>query len=265
MDFATFAWTTLAAFLTLAAFSFLYKDNPFYKVAEALVVGVSLGYFSIILWHNTLVPSLFQRLADGNWYYLWLDSSKPWYLIPAILGLMMWSRFFKKYTWISRIPLSLYIGIAAGLAVPREMSNRVVKQLEASMASINWGNFDGVGFLDPGAGYSQLILIFGTICALIYFFFSKEHTGTFGRLAKFGLWIMMLGFGSAFGFTVMARISLLINRIQFLHKSWMTNAFNEQNQHYSFLFPLLFYLVVLLLLAYIVREFVLSRRNRAIQ
>ncbi len=31
-----------------------------------------------------------------------------------------------------------------------------------------------------------------------------------------GKWFMMVGFGASFGLTVMARISLLIGRIQFL-------------------------------------------------
>ena len=36
---------TMAAFLTLAIFSFLYKDNPFYKFAEHLFVGVSAAFW----------------------------------------------------------------------------------------------------------------------------------------------------------------------------------------------------------------------------
>ena len=47
MEWSTFLWTTLGAFLTLCTFSFLYKDNPFYKFAEHLVVGVSAGYFAL--------------------------------------------------------------------------------------------------------------------------------------------------------------------------------------------------------------------------
>jgi len=35
----------IAAGLTLCVFSFLYKDNPFYKFAEHLFVGVSAGYY----------------------------------------------------------------------------------------------------------------------------------------------------------------------------------------------------------------------------
>jgi hypothetical protein len=38
----------------------------------------------------------------------------------------------------------------------------------------------------------------------------------FGGAAKFGIWILMIGFGATFGYTVMARISLLIGRLNYL-------------------------------------------------
>lgn len=263
MELSTFLWTTFGAFLTLATFSFLYKDNPFYKFAEHLVVGVSAGYFVIILWHNGLVPNLFQRLSDGNWYYLWLDSSKPWYLIPAFLGILMWTRFSSNYGWISRWPMALYIGIATGIAIPIEMSNKVVKQLHAMMIPIAWDNFWGSGFLDVGSGYSQIIIFVGALCGLIYFFFSKAHTGVFGGLATFGVWILMIGFGASFGFTVMARISLFINRIQFLDMGWGRIAFDSSNPNYNAGFQIAFWALVLLMVGYIVYEFVSFLRHRS--
>ena len=216
LTIGTFIWMSVAAFLTLATFSFLYKDNPFYKLAEHVVVGISAGYFLIILWHNGLQPNLFNRLEDGNWYLFWLNSSRPWYIIPAILGAMMWTRFSKKWSWVSRWPIALYLGIATGLAIPLEMRNRVNRQLYSTMTEVDWGNFFGNGFLDSTAGFSQLLIFLGVISALFYFFFSKEHTGIFKGVARFGIWILMIGFGSSFGYTVMARISLFVQRIQVL-------------------------------------------------
>jgi len=263
MDFGTFLWTTFGAFLTLATFSFLYKDNPFYKIAEHLVVGVSAGYFVIILWHNALVPLLFQRLSDGDWHFLWLNSSKPWYWIPAILGAMMWTRFSHNYAWISRWPIALYIGIAAGLAVPLEMANRVNKQLYASMSGvINWGNFWGQDFLDVTSGYSQLLIFVGAIAALFYFLFSKAHTGVFGGVAKFGIWILMIGFGASFGYTVMGRISLFINRIQELGL-WSEKAFDASNPNHTGWFIAVFWVMVMGVAAYIVVELVKFVKQKA--
>jgi hypothetical protein len=257
MDLYTFFWTTFGIFVTLSIFSFLYKDNPFYKFAEHLVVGTSAGYFVIILWHNGLVPNLFQRLSDGDWYFLWLNSTQPWYIIPAILGALMWTRFSKNYSWVSRWPMAMYIGIATGMAIPREMANRINKQLVAMMDTIHWDNFFGSSelyyFFDPYSGLSESLIFIGSMSALIYFFFSKAHSGWFGRVAGLGIWTLMIGFGASFGYTVMARISLFINRIQDFD-DWRAAAFNTANPNYSAVFQLLFWLLALVVIGYIAYE-----------
>jgi hypothetical protein len=244
MSFGTFLWMTLGAFLTLCIFSFLYKDNPFYKFAEHLVVGVSAGYFVIILWHNGLQPNLFDQLSDGNFYFLWLDSARPWYLIPALLGVMMWTRFSRKYSWISRWPIALYMGIATGVAVPLEMRNRVNLQLYSTMRDIDIGNFFGTGLLDVMSGFSQLIIFLGTVAALFYFFFSKEHTGAFKGVARFGIWILMIGFGTSFGYTVMGRISLFAQRIQYMG-DWTKATWASSSGGFLFFWFLTFAIFVL--------------------
>lgn len=267
MDFGTFLWFAFGAFVTLATFSFLYKDNPFYKFAEHLVVGVSAGYFAIILWHQGLVDTLIARLEDGSWYLLWIDSSNPWYLVPAVLGVLMWTRFTKNYQWVSRWPMALYIGISAGLAVPLEMSNRVNKQLFATMQDIDWSHFFGVGgfnLIDVNSGLSQLLIFVGVVSALIYFYFSKPHTGALGKVANLGIWTLMIGFGASFGFTVMARISLFINRIQAFDNEFATPAFDSSNPNYHAGFQLVFWLVMLVLVGYTVTEIVryVKRKDR---
>ena len=69
--------------------------------------------------------------------------------------------------------------------------------------------------------YSDFARFVGVVCALFYFFFSIPHRGAFGGVAKTGIYILMIGFGATFGFTVMGRISLLIGRIQFLLGNWL--------------------------------------------
>lgn len=272
MEFGTFLWTTGAVFLTLATFSFLYKDNPFYKIAEHTVVGVSAGYFVIILWHNGLVPNLFQHLADGDWYLLWLNSSAAWYIIPAILGVMMWARFSRKYQWLSRWPMSMYIGISVGVAIPLEMANRVNKQLYAMMDQFNTADFFGggvgnVNLLDPFSGLSEVIIFVGATSALVYFFFSKAHAGAFGKVATFGIWILMIGFGASFGFTVMARISLFINRMQDVD-DWAQVAFNTtlaSNPNHNALYLLVFWAIVALVVGYTINEIRLHLKAKSEQ
>jgi hypothetical protein len=56
---------------------------------------------------------------------------------------------------------------------------------------------------------------------VIYFYFSKKHEGALGVSAKIGIYFLMVSFGAAFGYTAMARISLLIGRLQFLLGDWL--------------------------------------------
>jgi hypothetical protein len=59
------------------------------------------------------------------------------------------------------------------------------------------------------------------MASLFYFFFSKEHKGWFGAASRYGIFILMVAFGAAFGYTVMGRIALLIGRIEFLLHNWL--------------------------------------------
>jgi hypothetical protein len=200
MDIGTIIWNTVALFLTLCIFSFLYKDNPFYKFAEHLVVGVSAGYFTVILYFNAFLPKVWTPVTkQGEW----------WYLLPTILGIMTWTRFSKKWAWISRFSIAFYMGIAVGVAIPLEMQQRVIRQLSATMLPVHFTNIQG---------FWNLLVVLGVLCGLIYFFFSVEHKGAVGFAAKLGIWILMIGFGAGFGLTVMGRVSLLADRIQFMRE-----------------------------------------------
>ena len=76
----------------------------------------------------------------------------------------------------------------------------------------------GIGW---GIALGNIVLVVGTIAGLVYFFFSLPHTGILGGTAKLGIWILMLGFGASFGYTVMARLSLFIGRVLFLLRDWL--------------------------------------------
>lgn len=185
--------TLIAAFLTLCIFSFLYKDNPFYKFAEHLLVGISVGYILVIALNTTVTPKLINPI---------FKEGKLVYIIPGILGLFMFARFWSKYIWLSRISIALIIGAGAGVSIPATIQAKILAQMQASMT--NFGTVNGI------------IIFIALATTLAYFFFSKEHKGWFGATAKVGTWFLMIFFGATFGYTVMSRISLLIGRMQFL-------------------------------------------------
>ncbi|PIE51467.1 hypothetical protein CSA37_11475 [Candidatus Fermentibacteria bacterium] len=199
----------VAAIFTIGIYSFLYRENPLYRLAEHLVIGISSGYGIAIIWTQVLMPRLITPLSNGE--------QGAWVLlIPAILGLLYITRFFSNIAWLSRYPMAFLMGASMGLGFPLSMKAQVLRQLEATLiplyeAGVPWDVVVG-----------NIIMVLGTLAALIYFFFSKPHKGPFfGSGSKLGIWIIMIGFGATFGFTVMGRISLLIGRIQFLLYDWL--------------------------------------------
>jgi hypothetical protein len=47
--------------------------------------------------------------------------------------------------------------------------------------------------------FNNLVILVGTITGLLYFFFSKEHTGNFGKVTRVGIYFLMISFGASFG------------------------------------------------------------------
>jgi hypothetical protein len=195
------------AFFTLAIFSFLYRDNPVYRFAEHIFAGLSAGYYVGLIWKSVIIQQLWQpmtRAEDPRW----------WLFLPGIFGLLMFARLSSKYTWVSRLSLAFVMGNTAGVFIISQLHGLVLPQIQATMKSVVSGEGFGVSLL-------ALIVVVGVISTLIYFYFSKEHKGALGVTARVGIWFIMISFGAHFGYTVMARVSLLIGRVYFLWNDWL--------------------------------------------
>ncbi len=196
-------WVWAAALCTIAIFSYLWKENPLYRFLEHIFVGLSIGYGICITWYQVLLPKLWVPLVNEHKFIL---------LIPAAMGILLLFRFSNKYGWLSFWPLAFFIGFS-GYSIPAIIETNLLKQLQATVAVPLDGGWFSI--------LSGLLIVFGTLSCLIYFYFSIPHTGVVGRVSKFGSMLLMISFGASFGYTVMARISLLIGRIMFLLKDWL--------------------------------------------
>jgi len=191
----------LAAFLTLAIMSFLYKDNVVYKLAEYLYVGVSAGFWLIYVLFFDVKPMIVDTWMNNT------GIDRYMLIIPIVLGILMLTRMVPSISYLSRIAIAFTMGISAGLGVMGAIYGMILPQVKATMLPLN--NID------------NLLIIIGVICTIVYFYFSKEHKGIIGGTAKIGIVYVMIAFGAAFGYTVMARISLLIGRAYFLFHDWL--------------------------------------------
>jgi hypothetical protein len=229
-----------AAILTLCVFSFLWRDNPAYKLAESVVIGVSAGYWMVVALWDTLVPKLVGALAPA-WTKANLMPSFDavgvdwWALVPLGLGLLLLCRLSARASWLGVFPLAFIVGTFAGLKFVQYVEADLVAQvatmfdplvvvkhqaaLGADAATIAASPIDWAGSV--GGSLAAILIFVGVLSVLAYFFFSAEHKGALGRTAKVGVWYLMITFGASFGFTVMGRIALLAARFEFVFDDWL--------------------------------------------
>jgi len=189
----------LSGGLTLMAYSFLYRENRVSRIAEHIYLGAATGYGAVLsakyVYDNAVVP-----LSKGN--TVWA--------IPLLFSLLLYFYFSKKHFWLYRLPTAAIIGVGTGIVVAADFRTRLTEQIKATFLPLFVAN-------NPYETINNLIIIFGVIGALIFFYFSKEFKGPTKTLADFGKYIIMITFGASFGQTFMARISLIIGRVQSLY------------------------------------------------
>jgi hypothetical protein len=208
----------VGALLTLFVFSFLYRDNPLYKFAEHLFVGVSAGYYMVLNFWTVIVSNLWDPLAtmvtkhqapfDAR-----LGDYRIWLLVPGVFGVLLFARLFGRIGWLSRWALAVIIGVYAGLKTTGFAQGDLVAQVQASLQPLLTGHW--------GSSINNILFALGIVSSLLFFFYSREHKGVLGVTSRLGIWFLMVSFGAGYGYTVMSRISLLIGRFQFLLNDWL--------------------------------------------
>ncbi len=178
-------------------FSFIFKENPIYRWCEHLYVGAAAGYAISVNVKSIADKAVIPLFEDG----------KIVLLIPIILGILLYARFIKSIAWLSRWPMAFLVGAGSGLAIYGVINSQLLAQVKATLLPLNSVN--------------NVIMVFGVLSILLYFFFSMEHKGVVKHGATVGRWIMMITFGVSFGNVVMSRISLLLGSLETILGNWL--------------------------------------------
>ena len=204
----------IAAFLTLCIYSFLYRDNPFYRFAEHLLVGMSVGYIIVLTIYFGLIPYAWTPIKNA----ITGEASALGFLtlIPISMGFLFFARLSSRNAWLIRYPIAILMGISSGIMIPNAFQTDIFAQIRGTIAP-----YSGLDSLSAFEIVGAILMVIGVVCTLTYFFFSVEHRGPIAGISKVGIAFLMIGFGSAFGNTVMGRVALLIQRVDFLINDWL--------------------------------------------
>jgi hypothetical protein len=218
---------TIVAFgLTLMVYCYLARDIPLlrviYRVAAALLVGVTLGYAAIVAWHSVLSPRLLLRLESGQW----------WYLVPLVLCLLLLTKVKRSWSGAGNVTLAFVFGVGAALTLGGALSGTLIPQVQAAFVSFNPQHYAGLTAQEGGVSLifvtNAALVTLGTICTLLacsYSVGTGTSEGRPGRRLVGGIVQVASGFGRVFiMFTVGALLAttgislfaVLVDRIRFL-------------------------------------------------
>lgn len=214
-----------AGVCTLGIFSFLYKENRFYRLLEHIFIGIAAGYSFILTLREFLYPKILQsllgldiyELPDGTYnqeynYYNLL------YLIPIFFGLLIYFLYSEKHRWLGKLSIGISLGASGALAI-KGIFNRLFPQIESSFKPLVV--LDQQKNLDLLASFNNVVFVVTLLLVLNYFIFSLKYREKQKYLPNLGRYLLMLCFGAFFGSTVMARLALLVERVQFIYFDWL--------------------------------------------
>lgn len=225
----TDSWHVFSVFIggvaTLAVFSYLIRENEFYRFFEHVFIGIAAGLGMVLAVKNFLWPELLKPMLgldiiiypDGTWskpYNAWLLL----YSIPMLFGLFYYFIYSQRYSWLAKLVIGFSLGASGGLAF-KGFFNEMLPQVFTSFKPLV---VFGEGGIDWGTSLSNTVFVVTLLTVMYYFFFAIRAENVASRAAnKLGRYLMMICFGAFFGSTVMARMALLVERLEFLIQQWL--------------------------------------------
>ena len=199
--------------LTLMVFSYLIGDNPLFRIAVYLFIGVASGYAAAIVWHSVLIPKLFQPLMALN----------PLAIIPLVFGVSLLAKLSARTAWIGSFAMAVLVGVGAAAAIGGALIGTLLPQAQAAI--------DGFDILSAGSGLEAasrllegVILLGGTVFTLASFHFSAgravdgvpKRNRIIEGIAWVGRIFIAITFGALFAGVYMSALTAMIERLSFV-------------------------------------------------
>ena len=197
----------IGAILTLLVFSYLLGDTLLFRVAQAVFVGVAVGYAALVAIYLVLGPRLFYPLLND-------PINNALLLVPLVLGLLLFFKLRAAWSPLGNLSIAFLFGVGGAL------SGVLAPQLGATIVSLS---------PDHGSPLDNFLLVIGTIGVLLSFHFvqipDRSVMRPLGVLARgwgyVGRWFLFIAFGAIFADTAVSRISILVSRIYYLLHDWL--------------------------------------------
>jgi hypothetical protein len=199
--------------LTLMVFSYLIRDNPLFRVAVYLFIGVASGYAAAVVWHSVILPKLIQPAVTLN----------PLALVPSVFAISLLAKFSPRLSWLGSFAMAVLVGVGAAAAVGGALIGTLLPQAQAAI-----NRFDILSAAGPREMVSRLfqglVMLGGTVFTLASFHFSagRAADGTPKRnpilegIAWVGRIFIAITLGALFAGVYTAALTAMIERLSFV-------------------------------------------------
>jgi hypothetical protein len=182
--------------LTLFIYSYILGDNPLYRLAVHILVGVSAAYAAVVVIREVMLPVLVRlREEPTNAANLWLA--------PVLVLILL----FALKRWTGNGAVAFLIAVGSAVALVGAVQGTLLPQITAVSSNP----------LFPGQGIVTAVL---TVCTLLTFQFTRRINSTEPRwqsvLSGIGRAVLMITFGVLYAAVLNTSLLLLADRLNYL-------------------------------------------------
>lgn len=206
-------WAMVGFVLSLLIFSYLIGDNPLFRFAASLFIGVTAGYAAVILLYQVIIPRLIYPFFTGT------IIERSFTLIPLILSILLFFKPSRNMSVLGSIPLALLVAAGGAFAISGAVLGTILPQ---SLSTINLFG------IKPGENYilEGIVILTGTISTLMYFYFGAKfengkpirRAGWIESVSKVGQVFLFVTLGSIYAGVYITAITALVKQ---MHSVWV--------------------------------------------
>jgi hypothetical protein len=210
---ANFIWTIVSLVLTLCIFSYLLGDNILFRIACAILIGVTSGYLFVLIIYQIIISKIVVPLMQGSFIVL----------VPLLLSGLLLTKFSPKLARLGNISMAYLVGAGAAIAIGGALLGTLFTQVKGAISAFSVTAAGGSGINVPILLESAFFLI-GTVATLAYFNFSAKskevhpakRTPLVSLFATIGQFFVAVTLGAVFAGVLTSTITALIERSDFV-------------------------------------------------
>jgi hypothetical protein len=203
--------------LTIMVLSYLVGDNPLFRIAVFIFIGVSAGYVASVAWHQVIMLKVITPLINAP------EENVLALAVPIVMSLLLLAKMFPRFGWLGSASMAFMVGVSAAVAIAGALIGTIVPQFFAAIAPFGLDNNTGIGSIMEDLAEGSIMLL-GTVATLAYFHFgvksSANGTGTTNPVMRvlglIGQFFIAVTFGVLFTGAYAATVSALIGRLYFI-------------------------------------------------